>query len=102
MPKPLGTVKRRLSRTLAQALGAEITDLRVQKRLNQGELAYRLGYNETYVRRLERGTANPSLEVLCTISEFFQLSVSVLISRAQERSTLARSQEAQGHPMPPQ
>jgi len=95
VPKPLGADKRRLSRTLAQALGAEITDLRVKSKLNQGELAFRLGYNETYIRRLERGTANPSLEVLCTVSDFFRMSLSLLISRAEERSKAAVSQDSE-------
>ena len=95
MPKPLGADKRRLSRTLSQALGAEITDLRVKSKLNQGELAFRLGYNETYIRRLERGSANPSLEVLCTVSDFFRMPLSLLISRAEERSKAAASQDSE-------
>ena len=80
-----------MSRTLAQALGAEITHLRVKNKLNQPDLAFRLGYHESYVRRLERGAANPTLEVLCTVSDFFHLPVSLLISKAEERSRAALS-----------
>lgn len=92
MPKPLGVDKRRPSRTLAQALGAELTDLRVKSKLNRGELAFRLGYNETYILRLEHGTANPSLEVLSTVSDFFHLTLSELIARAETRSKAALSE----------
>jgi transcriptional regulator with XRE-family HTH domain len=86
VPKPLGADKRRLNRTLAQALGAEITDLRVKQKLSQDQFAHRLGYNETYVRRLERGTANPSLQLLSSVSGIFHLPLSVLISKAEQRS----------------
>ena len=86
MPKPLGADKRRLNGTLAQALGAEITELRVKENLSQGDFSYRLGYNETYIRRLERGTANPSLHLLSSVSDLLRLPLSTLLANAERRS----------------
>ena len=89
MPKTIGADKKRETRTLAQAIGAELTELRRSKKLSQQKLADRLGYDVSHVRQTEMG-GNPTLEVLNAIATFFTLNLSEFIQRAERRVTPAR------------
>lgn len=89
MPKAIGSDKKRETSTLAQAIGAELTELRRSKKLSQQKLADRLGYDVSHVRQTEMG-GNPTLEVLNAIATFFSLNLSELIHRAERRVTPAR------------
>ena len=89
MPKAIGADKKRETRTLAQAIGAELTELRRSKKLSQQKLADRLGYDVSHVRQTEMG-GNPTLEFLNAIATFFSLNLSELINRAERRVTAAR------------
>ena len=60
MPKKIGADKQRESRTLGEAVGAEITRLRVDRGWSQSKLAHDLGYTERYIGQLERGTKSPT------------------------------------------
>jgi transcriptional regulator with XRE-family HTH domain len=82
--KRLGADKKRIDGTLAEALGAELTDLRKSHRLSQQKLADRLGYDVSYVRQTEMG-ANPTLELLIAFASVFSLRLSKLIETAEER-----------------
>jgi len=89
VPKAIGADKQRETRTLAQALGAELTELRRSKKLSQQKLADRLGYDVSHVRQTEMG-GNPTLEVLNAIATFFSLSLSEFVHRAERRVTTVR------------
>jgi transcriptional regulator with XRE-family HTH domain len=89
VPKAIGADKKRETRTLAQAIGAELTELRRSKKLSQQKLADRLGYDVSHVRQTEMG-GNPTLEFLTAIATFFSLSLSEFIHRAERRVTPAR------------
>ena len=89
MPKAIGADKKRETRTLAQAIGAELTELRRSKKLSQQKLADRLGYDVSHVRQTEMG-GNPTLEFLNAIATFFSLDLSEFIHRAECRVTPAR------------
>ena len=54
-------INERESRTLGEAVGAEITRLRVDRGWSQAKLAHDLGYTERYIGQLERGTKSPTL-----------------------------------------
>lgn len=86
-----------MNRTLTQALGGEITDLRVKANMSQDQLAFRLGYDETYMRKLERGAANPSLHLLASVADLFQIPLSVLIANAELRARNASANSALPH-----
>lgn len=86
MPKAIGADKRRETKTLAQAIGAELTDLRRSKKLSQQKLADRLGYDVSHVRQTEMG-GNPTVEFLNAVATFFSLKLSDLIDRAEVRVT---------------
>jgi len=89
VPKTIGADKKRETRTMAQAIGAELTELRRSKKLSQQKLADRLGYDVSHVRQTEMG-ANPTLEFLNTIVTFFSLDLSEFVRRAERRVTPAR------------
>jgi transcriptional regulator with XRE-family HTH domain len=83
VPKAIGADKKRETKTLAQAVGAELTDLRRSKKLSQQTLADRLGYDVSHVRQTEMG-GNPTLEFLNAVATFFSLRLSDFIDRAEK------------------
>lgn len=85
MPKKVGADKRRESDTLGEALGAELTQLRVQRGWSQQNLADALGYTERYIGQLERGTKSPTLRTIADIAEVFQMVPSTILRAAERR-----------------
>lgn len=85
MAKPIGADKERKVRNLDEALGAELTDLRTRRRWSQQRLAEIAGYDESYIRQMERGTKSATLRTLSDLAAAFSISVSALIRRAELR-----------------
>ena len=85
MAKPIGADKERKVRNLDEALGAELTDLRTRRHWSQQKLADTAGYDESYIRQMERGTKSATLRTLSNLASAFSLPVSVLIRRAEAR-----------------
>ena len=85
MAKPIGADKERKVRSLDEALGAELTDLRTRRRWSQQRLAEIAGYDESYIRQMERGTKSATLRTLSDLAAAFSISVSALIRRAELR-----------------
>lgn len=83
MAKPIGAVKKREAGSLGEALGVELTRLRVAKNWTQQKISEILGYDVSYVRQLEKGTKSPTLRTLSHFAEIYSLRVSVLIGRAE-------------------
>jgi transcriptional regulator with XRE-family HTH domain len=81
--KPIGAVKKREARNLGEALGVELTRLRVAKRWTQQRISEMLGYDVSYVRQLEKGSKSPTLRTLSHFGEVFSLRVSVIVARAE-------------------
>jgi transcriptional regulator with XRE-family HTH domain len=86
VPKAIGADKRRQTHTMAQAIGAELTELRRAKRLSQQKFADRLGYDVSHVRQTEMG-GNPTLEFLNAVGTFFSMKLSEFIRNAERRLT---------------
>ena len=85
MPKQIGADKHRESRTLAQAFGAELTHLRLDRGWSQQKLADALGYTERYIGQLERGSKSPTLRTIADIAEAFQTVPSEILRAAERR-----------------
>lgn len=85
MPKQIGADKERESRTLGEAVGAEITRLRVARGWSQLKLADRLGYTERYIGQLERGAKSPTLRTIADIAEAFSRKTSTILRAAEQR-----------------
>lgn len=93
MAKPIGTVKKREATNLGEALGVELTRLRVARNWTQQRLSDRLGYDVSYIRQLEKGGKSPTLRTLSHIAEVYSLRVSILVGRAER--ILARERRIQ-------
>lgn len=58
---------------LKKRLADEIKSLRKKRGLSQEALALQAGVDRTYVSKLERGIANPSLQILQSIATVFRV-----------------------------
>ena len=85
MSKRIGADRERKTRHLDEALGAELTELRVAHQWSQQRLSEVAGYDPSYIRQLERGTKSATLRTLSDLSSAFSLSASELIQRAEAR-----------------
>lgn len=83
--RPINDKLKRQTRTLGQALGFVVTQLRVKKKWSQGDLARKSGFEITTINRLERGKANP-MALVIVMADTFGLRPSQLLSRAEQKS----------------
>jgi transcriptional regulator with XRE-family HTH domain len=91
--KPIGADKKREAGSLGEALGVELTRLRVAKNWTQQRISEMLGYDVSYVRQLEKGNKSPTLRTLSNFADIYSLKVSVLLGRAER--LLDRQRRAQ-------
>ena len=85
VPKPIGADKQRRARNLDESLGAELTELRARRGWSQQKLAELVGYDESYIRQLERGAKSATLRTLSNLAAAFSIRVSLLVSRSERR-----------------
>jgi len=90
VPKKIGAAKHRESRTLGEAVGAELTGLRVARGWSQQKLADELGYTERYIGQLEHGTKSPTLRTIADIAEAFSTKPSAILRAAERRHRNSR------------
>jgi len=83
--RPISNKLKRQTRTLGQALGFVITNLRVKKKWSQGDLARKSGFEITTINRLEQGKANPTMALVIALSGSFEIRPSELLSRAERK-----------------
>lgn len=69
--------------TLAIRLGLCVRRLRLESGMSQVVFGERCGFYQTYLSRLERGLANPTLNALEVISSAFGLTVFQLFEQVQ-------------------
>lgn len=72
-----------MKETLAQRFGRCIRQLRVEAGLSQVEFGERCGFYQTYLSRLERGQANPTLNAMEVIANAFGMTVFDLWERVK-------------------
>jgi len=89
-PKKIGAAKHRESRTLGEAVGAELTRLRVARGWSQQKLADELGYTERYIGQLELGTKSPTLRTIADVAEVFSTMPSTILRAAERRQRNSR------------
>jgi transcriptional regulator with XRE-family HTH domain/Zn-dependent peptidase ImmA (M78 family) len=66
----------------AAAIGANIRNVRCQRRMTQRDLAGRIGMSAPAFNNIERGRGVPSTPVLCRIASALDVSVDTLLGRA--------------------
>jgi transcriptional regulator with XRE-family HTH domain len=84
---------KRKAETLKQAIGAVVTQLRVERNWPQAELSVRSGYGRPWISQLENGKVNPRLELIIAFADTFKLTLSQFFARA-ERKHLKRKPAA--------
>jgi transcriptional regulator with XRE-family HTH domain len=71
--KPIGAdIKRRFG-TYREIFGLAITQLRIDRKLNQGDVAAAVKCKEGFLRRIERGTTNFSFDLGLKILRFYDM-----------------------------
>ena len=58
-----------------------IRELRKSRNITQAVLANDIGVSESTISRWESGNAIPDIEMLCTLSEYFDVSIDELLDR---------------------
>ena len=74
-----------LPSTIAKQLGACIRELRLQTGQSQVEFGERCGFYQTYLSRVERGLANPTINAIEVIANALGLTVFELFDRVREQ-----------------
>lgn len=69
--------------TLAQKFGRSVRELRQEAGLSQTEFGERCGFYQTYLSRLERGLANPTLNAMEVIATGLGLTIFELWERVK-------------------
>lgn len=73
-------------RTLSQKFGKCVRELRLEAGLSQVEFGERCGFYQTYLSRIERGQANPSLNAMEVIAKALGLTIFELFDRVRDES----------------
>ena len=58
--------------------------LRAEKGIRQSELAALIGVRNTAVSMMESGSRSPSVEVLCALADYFNVSLDYLVGRSDD------------------
>lgn len=84
-------------KTLAQHFGEFVRDKRLELGLSQVEFGEKCGFYQTYLSRIERGQANPTLNAMEVIANGLGISVfemfeavGVAVSNAQVKASRKR------------
>lgn len=69
---------------LEEILGNKIRELRKNHDITQSVLSKEIGVTETTISKWENGNATPDIEMLCKISDYFDISLDDLVNRNME------------------
>ncbi len=59
--------------------GKKVREIRLEKKMSQGDVAKILGVHRTYISGIERGMRNPSLVTLEKIAKALKVNIDILI-----------------------
>ncbi len=65
--------------SVLNALAINVRRLRKLADLSQEELAFQCEIDRTYISKVERGVANPSLLILARIADILEVSIEALV-----------------------
>jgi transcriptional regulator with XRE-family HTH domain len=81
----MGRPVKRKAETRQQALGAVITELRLNKGLIGLAVAEKVGVNESHMNEIENGKQNPTYKVLQAIADLHGIKLSKLFAMAEKK-----------------
>jgi len=70
---------------LIQCLGEVIRDLRQEAGLSQVVFGEKCGFYQTYLSRIENGSANPTINAIEVIADALDVSIFELMEKVEER-----------------
>ncbi len=73
------------STDLDKAFGEALRELRLAKKLTQEQLGFEAGLRRTFISSLELGEKQPSLLTIKKIADVFDLSISKLLQRVEDK-----------------
>ena len=73
-----------VKKSLALRVGETVRRLRVEEGMSQVVFSERCGFYQTYLSRLERGQANPTLNALEVIAMAFNLTIFEFFEQVRE------------------
>ncbi len=80
---------------LSKQLGACIRELRLQTGQSQVVFGEKCGFYQTYLSRVERGLANPTINAIEVLANALGLTVFELLDKVREQVPVARKRR--GH-----
>jgi transcriptional regulator with XRE-family HTH domain len=90
VPGKVSSKLKRESKTLGQAIGAVVTQLRLKRKWSRGELGVEVGYSTSWVNKLENGHVNPTLELVIALADTFDLRLSQFFARVERKQLKSR------------
>ena len=70
-----------MSQEIRNRIANNIKVLRIEKKLKREELSLLLGFDNSYISKLERGSVNITIDRLSKIAEYFGVDVTVLLMK---------------------
>lgn len=70
-----------MSQEIRDRIAYNLKNLRVQKKLKREELSLLLGFDNSYISKLERGSVNITIDRLSKIAEYFAVDVCALLKK---------------------
>jgi transcriptional regulator with XRE-family HTH domain len=92
VPGKVSSKLKRDAKTLGQAIGAVVTQLRLRRKWSQGDLGVKVGYSTAWVNKLENGHVNPTLELVMALADTFDLRLSQFFARVERKHLKTRSE----------
>ena len=80
-----------MRQTLIHHLGETIRDLRKEKGLSQTIFGERCGFYQTYLSRIENGSANPTINAIEIIAKSLGISVFELLDIVKAKMSRAKT-----------
>lgn len=90
MTRPTKRAKSR-HKTLGEALGAVISDMRIARKWSRQKLAEKVGYSHTQMSNIETSKQSPRYKLIVSLSQAFNLRPSRLIARAEKKYAKLRN-----------
>ena len=70
-----------MSQEIRNRIANNVKVLRTKKKLKREELSLLLGFDNSYISKLERGSVNITIDRLSKIAEYFLVDVSMLLMK---------------------
>jgi transcriptional regulator with XRE-family HTH domain len=86
--------KSRKNNDIDAAVGARVKNLRLRRRLSQGELGRQLGVTFQQIQKYESGANRVSAGRLAQLAKFFGMPVAALFSESDDPKSVSRNRSA--------